>query len=182
MIILPEWTSETEHLSPGAVLSRAVAHGLSWGCGGIPGCSLSQMDPPRVLFGHQMSRKDHQTSCAVLQLPAHGLTKPWLSPGCVSLPRRSLSSHTFLSSVCTALAEGMRVLNQTPSTTFRPPSNPLKIPLYQTCKCLAPVWLLQSPTSFTNWPKHFLVEKPCIPEVFTLIKLLPYHRSWLLFL
>lgn len=155
---------------PGAV-GRSL--GAAWVRWIFPGYSLAT---------RCHARTTRPACAAVLQLPARGLTKPWLSPGCVSLPRRWLSSHTFLSNVCTALAERMCVLNQTPTTTFHPPSNPLKIPLYQTCKCLAPMWLLQSPINFTNWPKHFLVEKPCIPEVFTLIKLLPYHRSWLLFL
>lgn len=136
------------------------------------------MDLPRVLFGHQMSRKDHQNSvCCCAPAPSSRADQAVVSPGCVSLPRRWLSSHTFLSDVCAAVAERMCVLNQPPTTTFHPPSNPLKIPLYQTCKCLAPVQLLQSPINFTNWPKHFLVEKPCIPEVFSLIKLLPCHRS-----
>lgn len=39
LIILPQHTLETEHLGPGGVLGRAVALGLSRGCGGTLGAA-----------------------------------------------------------------------------------------------------------------------------------------------
>lgn len=154
---------------PGAV-------GVPWVQPESDGSSQGTLWPPDVTQGPPEQRVLLSSSSQLM------VDQAMVCPGCVSLPRRWLSSRTFLSNVCSAVAERMCVSNQPPTTTFHPPSNPLKIPLYQTCKCLAPVRLLQSPINFTNWPKHFLVEKPCIPEVFSLIKLLPYHRSWLLFL
>lgn len=154
---------------PGAV-------GVPWVQPESDGSSQGTLWPPDVTQGPPEQRVLLCSSSQPMGWPGHGVS--WLRVTATSV----LSPHTFLSSVCAALAERMCVLHQPPTTTFHPPPNPLKIPLYQTCKCLAPVQLLQGPINFTNWPKHFLVEKPCIPEAFSLIKLLPYHRSWLLFL
>lgn len=78
LIVLPERTSETEHLSPGAVLSRAVAHGLSWGCGGSLGAAGVRWIFPGYSLATRCHARTTRTACApVLQLPAHGLTRPW---------------------------------------------------------------------------------------------------------
>lgn len=133
LIILSEHTLETEHLGPREVLGRAVAGGISCGCGGTLG-AVCQMVLLGVLFDHQMSRKDHQSStCCSASSSLLMIDQQCFLVACC-LPRWWLSSHAFHSRVCTALAKRMYMLNQTPlPAPFHLPANPLKIPLYQTC-------------------------------------------------
>lgn len=155
---------------PGAV-------GVPWVQPESDGSSQGTLWPPDVTQGPPEQRELLCSSSQLMGWPSHG--ESWLRVTATSVVVFSHVPQQRLHCTC---RKNVCVKPTPPSTTFHPPSNPLKIPLYQTCKCLAPVRLLQSLINFTNWPKHFLVEKPCIPEAFSLIKLLPYHRSWLLFL
>lgn len=157
------------------LVAFCVALGVPWVKPESDGSSQGTFWPPDVTQGPSEQR-------LLLRAPApcSWIDQAMMSSGCV-LPATLVVvfSHISQQSLHRTCEKNVYVK---PNAAPHPPSNPLKIPLYQTCKCLALTRLLWSPINFTNWPKHFLVEKSCIPEVLSLIKLLPYYRSGLLFL
>lgn len=152
-------------------------------CGGSLGAAWVRWIFPGYSLATRCHARTTRTACAaVLQPPADGLTKPWCLLVACHCHVGGVSSHVPQQCLCCTCRKNVCAKPTPPP----PPSTHHQIHWKSLCIKHVSVWLQcdysRVPSILQIGRNIFLVEKPCIPEVFSLIKLLPYHRSWLLFL